>query len=97
MALGGVVVAPALATVFALIDVVAPDGTATEALTWIISAYMAGLALAAAIAGSLVDDYPKLVLAGGAISAALAAALAGLGLGTLAPNPQLARDGEVHA
>jgi MFS family permease len=55
VAVAGLVVAPATALFFALIDDVAPAGTATEAASWITTAYTAGLAIGTASAGLIVD------------------------------------------
>ena len=39
--------------VYALLDVVAPEGTGAEALTWLTTAGAAGMAAGAALAGAL--------------------------------------------
>lgn len=56
LALAGLAIAPSTASVFGLLDTAAPRGTATEAATWIVTAYAAGAAGGAAAAGALADD-----------------------------------------
>jgi MFS family permease len=77
MLLLGLLFAPSLVTVFALIDEVAPAGTATEAISWLSSLAAAGTALGALVAGLLVNG-PGIgaAFAGSAIAAAAAAAVA---------------------
>src|SRR5215217_7046922 len=48
MAIAGLVVAPVATVAFGLLDRVAPAGTATEATSWLITAYQLGLAAARA-------------------------------------------------
>lgn len=55
MAVAGIVVAPVSTVAFGLLDRVAPAGTATEATSWIITAYQVGLAAGTATAGALVE------------------------------------------
>jgi hypothetical protein len=55
--------------VFALLDEVAPEGTGAEALTWLTTAGAGGMALGAALAGTLAG--------GGSLAAALALPAAG--------------------
>jgi MFS family permease len=69
LAVAGLVVAPATAIIYSLLDRVAPRGTATEATTWMILGYAVGGALGAALAGVAVDRS----------GAALAIAVAGAG------------------
>jgi len=85
-AIAGLALAPAVASVFSLIDDVAPEGTGTEALTWIMALYALGTALGAALAGRLVTNHLQLVLAGGTICAGLAAVVAAAGIRTLRPR-----------
>jgi predicted MFS family arabinose efflux permease len=85
MALAGVAVAPAVATVFTLIDDVAPAGTATEAMTWIVSAYAVGTAVGTSVTGRLVEDHLDLALWAGAVCAAAAGLLALAGTPSLRP------------
>jgi MFS family permease len=78
-AVAGLAVAPTIATVFALIDDVAPSGTATEAMTWILALYALGTAIGAAVAGFLAGAHLHLAFAIPSISAALAAVAVLLG------------------
>jgi MFS family permease len=55
IALAGATIAPTFATVFGLVDAVAPAGTVTEAFAWLTTAGAVGSALGAAVAGSLAD------------------------------------------
>jgi predicted MFS family arabinose efflux permease len=55
MAIAGIVVAPVSTAAFGLLDRVAPAGMATEATSWIITAYQVGLAAGTAAAGALVE------------------------------------------
>jgi len=56
MAVAGLLVAPMNSVGLALIDDVAPAGTAAEATSWIGAAYQGGLALGTGLAGAVVDD-----------------------------------------
>jgi MFS family permease len=56
MAAAGLAVAPLTALFFGLIDDIAPVGTATEAASWITTAYTAGFAIGTAGAGAVVDQ-----------------------------------------
>jgi MFS family permease len=51
----GLVLGPITASTFGLLEDVAPRGTSTESLTWLITAYSAGAAAGAALAGALHD------------------------------------------
>jgi MFS family permease len=77
MLLLGLLMAPPLVTVFALIDEVAPAGTGTEAISWLSSLAAAGMALGAVVAGLLVNG-PGVhaAFAGAAVAAAGAAVVA---------------------
>jgi MFS family permease len=55
MAIAGLLVAPLTIVGFATLDRVAPAGTAAEATSWVLTAYMIGLAGGTAVAGALVD------------------------------------------
>ncbi len=66
--LAGAAIAPTYATVYAMVDKVAPPGTVTEAFTWLATAVAAGEAAGAAGAGVSVD------VAGAAATFALAGA-----------------------
>lgn len=54
-ALSGLFLAPALACTFLLLGRLAPQGTTTEAFSWLISVFMCGSALGTAIAGVTAD------------------------------------------
>ena len=53
---GGVCVAPLLATRNELIGWVAPEGARTEAYTWPVTAFVGGIAIGSALAGTLVEQ-----------------------------------------
>lgn len=55
MALAGLFVAPLSTVGFGMTDVVAPPGTATEASSWVLTAYQFGLAGGTAAAGAIVE------------------------------------------
>jgi MFS family permease len=73
--LAGATIAPTLVCANALLDVVAPVGTLTEAFTWTSTGMAAGFAAGSALAGALVEGAsPALALAvlgGGGVVAAL--------------------------
>lgn len=52
---GGVVIAPSVVIIFAMVDDLAPDSVVTEALAWLNTAVTAGAATGAAVAGRLVE------------------------------------------
>lgn len=84
MGIAGLLVAPMNSVGLALIDDVAPPGTAAEATSWISAAYQGGLALGTGVAGAVVDGAGTTVVFCGAFGfAALAAAIAWLGRGRL--------------
>jgi MFS family permease len=56
MAIAGLVVAPVATVAFGLLDRVALAGTATEATSWLITAYQLGLAAGTAGAGAVVES-----------------------------------------
>jgi MFS family permease len=72
VALSGAPIAPLIATRNELISQVAPEGTGTEAFTWLMTALIAGLSLGTAIAGAVVESagWPEAVLVGVAVAAA---------------------------
>lgn len=72
MALAGLLVAPLSTIGFAMIDRVTPPGTATEASSWVLTAFMLGLAAGTAGAGAVVEG------PGTTAAFACAAGLAGL-------------------
>jgi MFS family permease len=53
---GGMFVAPLLATRNELIGWVAPEGSKTEAYTWPVTAFVGGIAVGSALAGSIVEN-----------------------------------------
>jgi MFS family permease len=72
VALSGIPIAPLIATRNELISHVAPEGTGTEAFTWLMTALIAGLSLGTATAGAVVESagWPEAVLVGVAVAAA---------------------------
>ena len=72
----GMLIAPIIATRNELAAAAAPPGTATEALTWPLTALLSGLASGAAVGGSLIDAFDW--------RAAVVAAIAGAAVGALA-------------
>jgi predicted MFS family arabinose efflux permease len=75
MLIAGLGIAPTIACLYQLVDRSAPAGTVTEAFTWVTSAFTAGSAVGAAVAGSVVQH------AGPAV--ALLSALGAVALATL--------------
>jgi MFS family permease len=75
MALAGILVAPSSALGLGLLDDVAPAGTASEATSWVSTAYGTGLAIGTALTGPLVD--------GAGTTPAFAAAIGLCGVGAL--------------
>jgi len=71
VALSGAPIAPLIATRNELISQVAPEGTGTEAFTWLMTALIAGLSLGTAVAGAVVESngWPEAVLIGVAVAA----------------------------
>jgi MFS family permease len=73
----GLAIAPTFACTFALVEDVAPQGTLTEAYTWLSSGITAGIAAGAALAGALAEQQsPSAAFAVAAGAAALGAGLA---------------------
>jgi MFS family permease len=86
--LAGAAIAPAEASVYAMVDDAAPPGTTTEAFAWLASAMAVGGALGAAASGTLIDRVgptAAFALAGGA--GALAVLVTALRTRTLAGRP----------
>ena len=87
--MAGSLIAPTLATAYAMVDRAAPAGTVTEAFAWLATAVAIGTSAGAAAAGALADaagPLPAFVLAGG--GAAVATVVAALRAGTLSdPRP----------
>ena len=73
--LAGSTIAPAFATIYAMVDAVAPRGTATEAFAWLATASAVGASIGAAAAGSVVD------VAGGPAAFAVAGLAAAVAAG----------------
>jgi MFS family permease len=71
----GVLVAPIFASRNELVGLVAPRGTETEALTWPLTTLLCGIALGAALSGSLVEAYDWQAAVLAAMAAAGAAAV----------------------
>jgi MFS family permease len=75
----GAAIAPTYATVYAMVDRAAPEGTATEAFAWLATAVAIGASSGSALAGALADGAgpaAAFAIAGGAgIMALLAATL----------------------
>jgi hypothetical protein len=74
--LAGAAIAPTYATVYAMVDRAAPEGTATEAFAWLATAVAIGASAGAALAGALADGAgpaAAFALAGGAGAVALLA------------------------
>ena len=86
----GAAIAPTYATVYAMVDRAAPDGTATEAFAWLATAVAIGASSGSAMAGALVEGggpAPAFALAGGAGAIALLGTA--LRSGTLVKAPAL--------
>jgi MFS family permease len=74
MILAGLGIAPAVACLYLLLDRSAPQGTVTEAFTWVTSAFTAGSAIGSALGGSVVQHAgpaTAFLVALGAVSAAV--------------------------
>jgi MFS family permease len=87
----GTAIAPAYASVYAMVERLAPAGTVTEAFAWLGTAAAVGTAAGAAGAGPLAEaagPVAAFVLAGGA--GAVATLLIALRTATLAPRPAVA-------
>lgn len=87
MAVGGLAVAPFVATEFRMVDFHAPLGTATEAMSWIGTTYSFGIASGAVLAGLLAEE------AGARAALALAAAFSGLAFAVTAARFRTLRTG----
>jgi MFS family permease len=87
----GAAIAPAYASVYTMVERLAPTGTVTEAFAWLTTAAAIGTAVGAAGAGALVDGsgpVAAFVFAGGA--GVVAVVLIALRTGTLAARPAVA-------
>ena len=76
LAITGVVNAPVIATLYTLIEELAPRGTVTEAFTWISTTFLAGISAGVALSGIVSDAYGP--------ESAFALAIAGGGAAVLA-------------
>jgi predicted MFS family arabinose efflux permease len=86
MALGGLMIAPVAACVYALTAEVALPGTSTEAFTWLSTSFLGGTAAGAALGGIIVDGAGvRAALLAASASALLGAGVAALRRGTLRP------------
>jgi MFS family permease len=72
---GGLAVAPAISVQFGLIGTLAPEGSVTEAFTWLLSASLAGSALGNAAGGAVAQ------VGGARLALLVPAALAAVGCG----------------
>jgi MFS family permease len=89
MLLSGIALAPTIAAVYALLDSVAPEATATEATGWVLTALIVGVAIGTGVAGAVVGAAdPHAGLAVGLGGAVLSAAVAWLGRIALADADQ---------
>ena len=75
LVLAGTCIAPAFATLYAMVADLAREGTLTESYTWITTGITAGAALGSAAGGALIDAHSP--------HAAMAAAAALVGVATL--------------
>lgn len=77
MALSGLALAPTSTVLYALVDELAPAGTATEAFTWTITAVVVGVSAGAAVGGALVNGgHPHRGLAAAVAAAAISCLVA---------------------
>ena len=75
LVIAGATIAPTYATVYALVERVAPAGTVTEAFAWLSTAVAVGAAVGSALAGSVADSpgpAAPFLVAGAAGAAAVA-------------------------
>ena len=75
--LAGLALSPAIATAYGLVEGLAPEGTVTEAYTWLSTGIAGGLALGAALSGALAEAHGAGTAFAVAAAACAAAALAG--------------------
>jgi predicted MFS family arabinose efflux permease len=84
----GAAIAPAEASVYAMVDDAAPRGTTTEAFAWLASAMAVGGALGAAASGALIDRAgSNAAFAFGGCAGALAVLVIALRAHTLVARP----------
>lgn len=88
MIVSGFALAPAGTVLYGLIDELAPQGTATEAFTWMITAISSGVAAGSALGGALVSGgHPHRGLVATVVGGAVAAAIAYLARPVFKPAP----------
>lgn len=96
--LAGATIAPTVASVYAMVDRVAPAGNRTEAFSWLLTSSSTGEALGAAAAGALAQSAgapAAFALAGAAGAVAvLIAALGSRGLDDVGPDPLRAKQAQ---
>jgi MFS family permease len=93
MLAAGLVLGPITTTTFGLLDELAPRGTTTEALTWLIAAFSTGAAAGSALAGAIHEDAgAAAAFAASAVAAALTLALVAVRRRTLTGAARPARD-----
>jgi MFS family permease len=91
MALSGLALAPVTASLYSLVDELAPAGTATEAFTWMITSIAAGVAGGQAIGGLLVNGgHPHRGFAATVVAAGVGAAIALVARPSFRPAPSTA-------
>jgi len=91
MVLSGFAFAPATAVAYKLIEELAPQGTITEASTWLITAVVTGVAVGNAVAGPLVNGgHAHRGFAVSVVAATLAWIVSALGRGALRGAPATA-------
>jgi MFS family permease len=91
MALSGIALAPTVSVFYALLDEVAPPGTATEATGWVLMAFVSGASLGTALAGLAVSSSgPHAGLAIGLAGAVVTALVSWLGRPRLVTQPSAA-------
>ena len=97
--LAGAPIAPLITTRNELISHAAPQGTGTEAFTWLMTALIAGLSLGTAIGGAVIEaaGWPEAVLVGVAVGGAGAVDPAFARRGTLRPAAGHRPDGPTLA
>lgn len=90
IAAAGSMIAPILATAYAMVDTAAPAGTVTEAFTWLATASAIGTSLGAAAAGAIAQTAgPSAAFTIAGVAALLAAVLTVSRRSTLAANPSI--------
>jgi predicted MFS family arabinose efflux permease len=95
--IAGAAIAPTFGTIYAMVDLATPEGTATEAFAWLATALAIGEAIGAAAGGAMVDQVGSAAAFGLAGSAGLIAVLttalrSGTFAGETEPPGQTRRD-----